>query len=64
MKMVKIDLSSFPSEKQAELKEKILSLAWEDFITPGHPEILTVAWDHKESIEKVFPELSQYLTYQ
>lgn len=64
MKMVKIDLSSFPPEKQAELKEKVLSLAYDDYITIGHPEILTVAWDHEDSIEKIFPELAPYLTYQ
>ncbi len=64
MKMIKIDLSSFQPEKQAELKEKILSLAWDDYITIGHPELLTVAWDRKDSIEKIFPELAPHLTYQ
>lgn len=64
MKMVKIDLSSFPPEKQLELKKNILALAWDDYITPGHPNLLTVAWDHKEPIEKVFPEIQPYLTYQ
>ena len=64
MKMVKINLSSFPPEKQVELKRKILALAWDDYITIGHPELLTVMWDHKDSIEKIFPELAPYLTYQ
>lgn len=64
MKMVKIDLSSFPPEKQAELKEKVLRFAWDDYITIGHPELLTVAWDRKDSIEKIFPELAPHLTYQ
>ena len=64
MKMIKIDLSSFQPEKQAELKEKILSLAWDAYITIGHPELLTVAWDRKDSIEKIFPELAPHLTYQ
>ena len=64
MKMVKIDLSSFPPEKQVELKEKVLSLAWDDYIIVGHPELLTVAWNQKDSIEKLFPELAPYLTYQ
>ena len=50
MNMIKIDLSSFPPEKQAELKEKVLALAWDDYITPEHPELLTVVWDHKEPI--------------
>ena len=62
--MVKIDLSSFPPEKQNELKKKILSLAWDDYISPGHPECLTVLWDYKEPIEKVFPELVLHLIYQ
>lgn len=64
MKIVKIDLSSFPPEKQTELKEKVLRFAWDDYITLGHPEILTVVWDYKDTIEKVFPELAPYLTYQ
>lgn len=64
MKMVKIDLSSFPPEKQVELKEKVLSLAWDDYIIVGHPELLTVAWNQKDPIEKLFPELAPYLTYQ
>lgn len=64
MNMIKIDLSSFPPEKQSELKEKVLALAWDDYITPGHPELLTVVWDHKEPIEEAFPELVSHLTYQ
>ena len=64
MKMIKIDLSAFPPEKQSELTEKILALAWDDYITLGHPELLTVAWDRKEPIDEVFPELRPYLTYQ
>lgn len=64
MKMVKINLSSFSPEKQTELKKKILSLAWDDYITPGHPELLTVMWGYKDTIEKVFPELAPHLTYQ
>ncbi|MFG6329273.1 MAG: hypothetical protein K1W06_07360 [Lachnospiraceae bacterium] len=64
MKIVKIDLSSFPPEKQTELRKKVLFLAWDDYITIGHPEILTVAWDYEENIEKVFPELVPYLTYE
>lgn len=64
MKMVKVDLESFPSAKRVELKEKILALAWDDYFTPGHPDLLTVAWDHKEPIEVLFPELQPYLTYQ
>lgn len=63
MKQIKIDLSSFPPEKQSVLKDKILSLAWDNYITPGHPEILTVIWPHKEPVEKIFPEISPYLTY-
>lgn len=64
MKIIKVDLSSFPPEKQADLKEKVLRFAWDDYITIGHPEILTVMWDCKEPIEKVFPELAHHLTYQ
>lgn len=64
MPLIKIDLSSFPAEKQATLKKHILAVAFEDFITIGHPEILTVAWDYEDSIEKLFPELAPYLTYQ
>lgn len=64
MKIVKIDLSSFPPEKQVELKKKVMSLAWDDYVTIGHPEILSVAWDYHEPIEKVFPELAPHLTYQ
>ena len=64
MKILKIDLSSFPPEKQVELKEKILVLAWDDYVTVGHPELLTIVWDRKESIEKVIPEIAPYLTYQ
>lgn len=64
MKMIQIDLSSFPPEKQTDLKEKVLRFAWDDYITMGHPEILTVMWDRKEPIEKVFPELAPYLSYQ
>lgn len=64
VKMIQIDLSSFPPEKQDDLKKKVLRLAWDDYFTYGHPEILTVMWDYKEPIEKVFPELAQHLTYQ
>lgn len=64
MKIVKINLESFPSAKRAELKEKILAIALDDYITIGHPDILTVLWGYKESIEDVFPELQPYLTYQ
>lgn len=64
MKIVKVDLSPFPPEKQAELKEKLLCLAWDDYVTIGHPELLTIAWDYQEPIEKAFPELAPYLTYQ
>ncbi len=64
MKIVKIDLSTFLPEKQLELREKVLALAWDDYINVGHPELLTVVWDHQEPIEEVFPELRPYLTYQ
>ena len=64
MKTVIIDLSSFPPAKQEELKKKVLLLAWDDYITMGHPELLTVVWDREEPIEDVFPELAPYLTYQ
>lgn len=64
MVSVRIDLSSFPSEKQEELRQKILALAWDNYIAVGHPEILTVMWSYKEPIDSVFPELSPYLTYQ
>ena len=63
MPIVKIDLSPFPPEKQAKLKKKILAVAYDDYITPGHPELLTVAWDYKDSIESLFPELAPHLTY-
>ena len=62
--MIQIDLSSFSPEKQVELKSQILNLAWDDYITIGHPEILTIAWNHTESIDEFFPELVPYLTYQ
>ena len=64
MKMVQIDLSSFPHEAQDELRKKLLALAWDDYITPNHPEILTIMWNHKEPIETVFPELASHLTYR
>lgn len=64
MKMIQIDLSSFPEEKQAYFKKMILRLAWDDYITIGHPELLTVAWNRKEPIETIFPELASHLTYQ
>lgn len=32
MKMVQVDLSSFPPKKQEELREKLLALAWDDYI--------------------------------
>lgn len=64
MSIVKIDLSSFLPDKQAELKKNVLSLATDDYITIGHPELLTVVWDCEDSIEKIFPELAQHLTYQ
>lgn len=64
MKMVTIDLSSFSPEKQVEFKQKVLSLAWDEYITIGRPEVLSVAWNYQEPIEKVFPELAPYLTYQ
>ncbi len=64
MKMVQIDLSPFPPEKQEELRKKLLALAWDDYIIIGHPEILSLAWNRKEPIEKVFPELAPHLTYQ
>lgn len=64
MKMIQIDLSPFPSETQEELRKKLLALAWDDYITPGHPELITVMWSHKEPIETVFPELAPHLTYQ
>lgn len=63
MKMIQIDLSPFPLEAQKELRKKILSFAWDDYITIGHPEIITVMWDHKEPIDEVFPELVSHLTY-
>lgn len=63
MKMIQIDLSSFSSEKQAELKKKITSLSWDDYVTIRQPELITVAWHHKEPIEEVFPELASHLTY-
>ncbi|MCI8483467.1 MAG: hypothetical protein HFH41_03895 [Lachnospiraceae bacterium] len=63
MNMIKIDLSSFPPEKQKELGKKILALAWDDNITIGRPELLTVLWNQNESIESVFPELTSHLTY-
>ncbi len=61
--IVKVDLSSFPPEKQTELKKKILAIASDDYIIVGHPEILTVHWEYKDSIESLFPELAPYLTY-
>jgi len=64
MKMIQINLSSFPPEKQEELRKKVLSLAWDDYITIGHPELLTVLWNRKEPIETVFPELAPHLIYQ
>ncbi len=64
MKMIQINLSSFSPEIQEELRKKVLSLAWDDYIIIGHPEILSIAWDRKESIEDVFPELAPYPTYQ
>lgn len=61
--MVRIDLSTFQPEEQEEVRKKVLSLAWEKFITPGHPEYLTVAWCREEPIEKVFPDLVPYMTH-
>lgn len=64
MKMIQIDLSPFPPEIREELRKKLLALAWDDYITPGHPELLTVMWNRREPIETVFPELASHLTYQ
>lgn len=64
MKMVQIDLSSFPPEIQEELRKKLLAFAWDDYIIVGHPEILSLAWNRQELIEEIFPELAPYLTYQ
>lgn len=64
MNMVQIDLSPFPPETQEELRKKLLALAWDDYIIIDHPEILSLAWNRREPIEEVFPELAPYLTYQ
>ena len=64
MKMIQIDLSPFPPETQEELRKRLLALAWDGYITPGHPELLTVAWNRKEPIETVFPELAPHLAYK
>ena len=64
MKMVQVDLSSFPPKKQEELREILLALAWDDYIIIGHPELLSLAWDLQEPIEDIFPELASHLTYQ
>lgn len=64
MKMVQIDLSPFPPEIQEELRKKLLALAWDDYTIIGHPEILSLAWNHQKPIEEIFPELISHLTYQ
>lgn len=64
MQIVIIDLSSFSPEEQSKYKKKILSLAWDDYIITGHPEILSVAWNYPTPIEALFPELAPYLIYQ
>ena len=64
MQMVQIDLSSFPIDKQEIIRNKVLSLAWDDYLIIGHPEILSIAWNRSEPIEEIFPELAHHLTYQ
>lgn len=64
MKMIQVDLSSFPPKEQEELRKKIMALAWDDYVMPNRPGLLTVMWNHTEPVEKVFPELAPYLAYQ
>ena len=63
MKKVKINLSGFSAAETAKWTHKLKALAWDDYDVTGHPETVILFWNHPESLESVYPELADRLTY-